>query len=193
MKSKIEIRKAVKNRKPTFFRKDHNKKVKIGKKWRKPSGHHNKFARHCKGKRRRLEVGYKSPKEIRYTNKEGLFEIIISNIKDLEKIKEKTQAAVIKTTVGLKKKIEIIKKAQEKGIKIQNVKNEEEILKRFKVKKKVEKKEEKVVKEEKKQVEEVKVEEKIEEKKKPVEKEIKEEVKKKKTKKVEKKEKNESK
>ena len=44
----------------------------------------------------------------------------IFNINDLKNLNSKTDVAVIGSTVGRKKRIEIIKKAEESGIKISN-------------------------------------------------------------------------
>ena len=166
MKSAIEIRKNAKSRKPAYLRRDSHKKIKIGKKWRKPRGHHNKFARHCNGTLTKLEVGYKSPLVIRGANRNGLFEIQVSTVKDLEKITDKkSQVVVIKRTVGLKKKIEIINLANVKGIKISNIRDTNVVLKKLKVKKETKK----VVKEDKKE------DKKSDSKEKPVVKDVKEE------------------
>ena len=85
----------MKKRKPDFIRRDAHKKVKVGKKWRKPTGHHNKFVRHCNGTFKKLEVGYKSPKDIRGANKQGIFEVLVSNIKDISKIVNKNQGITL--------------------------------------------------------------------------------------------------
>ena len=143
MKSAIEIRDKAKSRKPSYLRRDAHKKIKIGKKWRKPRGHHNKFAHHCNKTLTKLEVGYKSPVEIRGANKQGLFEIEVSTVKDLDKITDKkTQIVIIKRTVGLKKRVEIINSAKTKGITLGNIKDADAVLNKLKVKKETPKKKE---------------------------------------------------
>jgi large subunit ribosomal protein L32e len=51
----------------------------------------------------------------------GFEEIIVHNVKDLEQLNPKTQAARIGGSVGTKKRIEIGKKAEELDLRILNM------------------------------------------------------------------------
>lgn len=145
----LQIRKQVKKKKPTYKRVQSNQypRFKNDSKWRRPKGKGNKDRRNRKGHVGRLKVGYGSPVEIRGTNREGFFEVQIYNIGDLEKV-GKQEIAVIASSVGNRKKIEILKTAESKKIKISNVKDITSTIKSLqKVKKEVVKKEEKIVEE----------------------------------------------
>ncbi len=78
-----------------------------------------------------VEVGYRSPKAVRGLHPSGLEDVLVYNVKDLEKLNPETQGARIASTVGKRKKIEIIKRARELGIRILNISEEkqEELLK----------------------------------------------------------------
>lgn len=122
--------------KPLFLRKDSNKKIRIGRRkksrWRKQKGGDSKIRQRMKGYRKTPSIGYGADK-----NSHGLIKIaghtlqpvMIHNATDLNKL-EKNQIALISHT-SRKNKIEIAKKAQEKGIKIANL-NVKKILKSLK-------------------------------------------------------------
>lgn len=163
IKKLLEIRKKIKDKKPVFIRQDAHKKIRVGSGWRRARGLHSKVRLCKKGYRKGISKGYKSPSLIRGFHKTGLKVITVSSLKDIDKIKDDKEGVIIKKSVGLKKKIEIVKKAVEKSIKIINVKEPakflssvEEVLK----KKKEEKEKKKSSKEKKKKEKEKKAEEK---------------------------------
>jgi len=168
IKKLLELRKKTKRKKPVFVRQDTHKKKKLGFKWRKPRGLHSKMRRGLKGYRRGISKGYKSPSLVKGIHPSGLRIIIISSIKELDKIKKEGEGIIIKKQVGLKKRVEIVKKAIESSIKILNIKEPSGFLSAIeeKLKKKKEKKEKKLdSKEKKKKEKEKKAEEKKKEKK----------------------------
>ena len=174
IKRLIELRKRIKKKKPAFIRQDAHKKKRIGLKWRKPRGLHSKVRLGLKGYRKKISKGYKSPSLIKGFHSSGLKVVAVSSVKDINKIKNEEEGIIIKKQVGLKKKIEIIKKAIEKSIKILNIKEPSTFLAvaEEKLKKKKEEKVKKLSSKEKKKKEK---EKKAEEKKKEEEKKSKEE------------------
>ncbi|MDD5177740.1 MAG: eL32 family ribosomal protein [Candidatus Nanoarchaeia archaeon] len=142
---KPEEVKQLRRRKPKFLRQDANKLTKLEKNWRKPKGMDSKMRRALKGYRRLAKVGFGSNKQIYGLNKQGLHEIIINNMNDIEKI-GKDQIILLSSTLGLKKKIEILKKIKEKKMKISNLKDIDDFIKTSEefIKKKAEEKKKKV-------------------------------------------------
>ena len=66
-------------------------------------------------------TGYRTSKALRYLHPSGYREVLIHNAKELEMLAGRANvAARIASTVGRKKRGEIIKKADEIGIKILN-------------------------------------------------------------------------
>ena len=108
-----------------FLRRDWHVLPKLGRrrknkqKWRNPSGRHNKMREKVSGHPAKVSIGYG-------TKKEKDERIRVEKIKDLEKIENKKEITLSK--MGTKKKMEIVKKAQEKGNKISNL-NVKKILK----------------------------------------------------------------
>ncbi|HUW43502.1 MAG TPA: eL32 family ribosomal protein [Bacillota bacterium] len=102
-----------------FLRRTWSRYGKLGKSkkkkqvWRKPKGRDNKMREKRKGCPASVSVGYKKK------NSERSKIRIIRNLKDLEKTKKNEILVIGK--LGKKKKIEIVKKAKEKNIALQNI------------------------------------------------------------------------
>ena len=124
MNDKLVIREHIKARKPHFVRQDaHRFKGKLGEVWRKPRGHHSKMRLSKKGKPAKVNKGYRSPRLTRGMTRDGRIPIRVHNKLDLEKLDLKVHVAIIGASVGRKKKSEIITAAQQRGIKIFNIKD----------------------------------------------------------------------
>lgn len=128
LKKLLSIRKEIKSRKPKFVRQEYHKRKKLAKKWRQPKGMHSKLRQKFKGHLKHPSPGYRPPKKTRGLDKSGLKPIIVSNGDELNYV-SKDCGVIISRRVGLKKKIEILKKAKEKGIVVLNIKNIDEFLK----------------------------------------------------------------
>ncbi len=101
-------------------------------KWRNPTGRHNKIREHIAGHPVGVRIGYRTEK----VNREKINnqEVIkVNNVRELEKV-GKNQIALL-SNIGKKKKIEIAKKAEEKGIKISNLNTKKILNKKKEVKK----------------------------------------------------------
>jgi len=176
MKNLLELKNKVKSRKPRFVRQDYNKELfKNIDKWRKPRGLHNKRRLNKKGHQKNPAIGYKSPRLVRGLHKSGIELIYISNIKDINKIKNENQAAVLSSNLGNKSKLSILEICLKNKIRVFNIKNPEEYIK--KVKESLEKKKaDKKKRETKKKEAREKAEKKKEEKKEDKQEEIKEDI-----------------
>lgn len=108
-------------KKPKFLRQMSHSYKRLGKTgWRRPRGLQSKLRKHKKSKGFMPSVSYGTPKELRYTHPSGLREVLVYNVKDLEKIDTSKEAVKISHSVGKKKHGEIIKKAEELKIKVLN-------------------------------------------------------------------------
>ncbi len=107
-----------------FIRRNWDKYSRLGKKrkkkqtWRRAKGRHNKVREKRKGYPIKVMIGFRKKKEERnLIEKKKL--VVVNNLRELEKVQKGEMAIVGK--VGEKKKIEIAKKAKEKGIQIYNL------------------------------------------------------------------------
>ena len=125
----LEIRKALKEKKPEFIRQDNPKRMKLNDKWRKPKGIHSKIRHKFKGRRKMPSPGYKSPRKVKGLHSSGLKMVRIFSAGDIAKIRKELEGAVISKSVGIKKKLGILKKAKELDVKILNINVDEQIKK----------------------------------------------------------------
>ena len=107
-----------------FLRSDTRRHLRLGKKrrklqkWRNPRGRHNKIRRQRRNYPLRVKIGYKSP-----VAQSGLIDnlrpILVHNLKEVSSLKK--DSIIIIARIGAKKKLEVIKKANELGLKIMNI------------------------------------------------------------------------
>ena len=88
-------------------------------KWRRPRGRHSKIRRKRFGYPLKVMIGFSSPRK-GLGEIEGLKPMLVHNIKEISAL-NKESIAIIAKRVGAKSKIEMIKVAQQKGIKIANI------------------------------------------------------------------------
>ena len=123
-----ELISELRKKKPKFKRTDSNK-YKFKNKWRAPRGLQNKQRLKRKGHVKQPSIGYGSPANIKYLESTtGLKPVVISNFKDIENIDSKTEIILISKKVGVRKKIELLKKCQELKLDVFNVKEISEYL-----------------------------------------------------------------
>ena len=125
----LDIRNAMKAKKPQFLRQDLYRRKRINHKWRKPKGIHSKIRHHFKGRRKMPSPGYKSPSVAKGLHASGLRIVNIFSISDIQKIKKNNEGVIVAKSVGTKKKLEIFKKAKELGVQILNLNVDEQIKK----------------------------------------------------------------
>lgn len=141
-----------------FLRQNWYVNKKLGLKWRRPRGKQSKMRRSMKAKPKMPDVGYAKPAKLKYIVN-GYYPVMIENVSDLQKITDKEkQAAVIRSSIGLKKAFELSEHAKRMSIKILNVRKiniAEKKIRMIKKKKeaeeKIDEKKTEVKKEEKKQ------------------------------------------
>ncbi len=121
-----------------FLRRTWSRFSKLGKKrkkkqvWRRPTGRDNPMRQKRRGYPAIVSQGYKTNKKD-VGKVQGKTPIEIRNLKDLEKVTK--NEIIILGKIGKKKKIEVIKKAKEKGLEISNI-NIKKFLKQNKIKEK---------------------------------------------------------
>ena len=110
-------------KKPSFFSNDWHKKIKLGstvkknRKWRGAKGLHNKLRLGRKGHSQRPKVGWGRENKLKDKLK-GLEVVRVENVSDLNKVSKESGALI--GNVGMKKRKEILAKAQEMKIVVLN-------------------------------------------------------------------------
>ncbi len=126
----LEVRKAVKGRKPNFqIQNSNDPKKRFAGRWKRPKGLQSKMRERRKGNPRYIEPGYGSPAAVRGATAEGLFPVVVKNISDLGKVKS-DEGVMISATVSMRNKVLIAKAAAERKLKLLDL-NAEELAKRL--------------------------------------------------------------
>ena len=102
-----------------FDRQDNHKKKSVPESWRKPQGHHSRSRLKKKGAAPMPQAGFRTDKDYRGKHPSGYEEVLVHNTSDLEELEE-GEAARIGSTVGGRKREQIIKKADDEEIKVLN-------------------------------------------------------------------------
>jgi large subunit ribosomal protein L32e len=116
----LRARKKVSATRPMFVRQESWRYVRLAENWRKPKGIDNKMRKQVSGVPPLVKVGYRGPKKARGLHPSGYRDRLIHNIRDLEKLDPKIDAARIGHSVGRRKRIDIVSKANALGIKVLN-------------------------------------------------------------------------
>lgn len=126
--SLLVLRNSMKKKKPVFLKQDAHKMGRLQDNWRQPRGRHSKMRLKLRGYRVHPSIGYSSPKSVRGLTPEGHQVVIVHTPSQLDHI---NQPITIGADVGMRKKLEIAKKALEKKIDILNIEDVQAFVKRI--------------------------------------------------------------
>lgn len=107
-------------RTPRFVRQESWRLIRVKDTWRRPRGKTSKMRLGMKGWPRAVKVGYKNKREERGLHPSGLREVIVNRPSDLEGIDSKTQIVKIGHTVGERKRVAIVERAQALELRVAN-------------------------------------------------------------------------
>jgi large subunit ribosomal protein L32e len=116
----LRARKKVSATRPKFVRQESWRYSRLAENWRKPKGVDNKMRKQVSGVPALVKVGYRGPKKARGLHPSGYRDKLVHNVRDLEKLDPKTDAARIGHAVGRRKRIDIVNKANVFSIKVLN-------------------------------------------------------------------------
>jgi len=146
-KKLLEVRKQLKDKKPDFKQQNFGRKVRVSDRWKKPRGLQSKMRHNFKGYSRTVSSGWRSPVEVRGLDGKGHDAIMVANVLELDNL-PKNSAIIISGTVGNKKRLAIVEKAEKLQFIVTNIKTDK--FKENMAKVKADKEKDKVVKNEKK-------------------------------------------
>jgi len=119
-KKLLAERKKEKRKKPEFIRQESWRYKRLKENWRRPRGLDNKMRRRVKGWPSCPSSGYRGPKKARGLHPSAFREVLIFNMDDLNKVNPELEAIRIASSVGDRKRVELVKEARERGIHILN-------------------------------------------------------------------------
>ncbi|KAI9158945.1 AAR2 domain containing protein [Paramyrothecium foliicola] len=114
----------VKKRTKRFERHQSDRFMRVDKSWRKPKGIDSRVRRRFRGTIAMPSIGYGSNKKTRFMMPSGHKSFLVSNLKDVELLMmhNRTYAAEIASNVSSRKRIDIIARAKQLGVKVTNPK-----------------------------------------------------------------------
>ena len=115
----LRVREEQKRKKPNFIREESWRYKRIGSSWRRPKGIDSKMRLKLKNRPKNVEVGYRSPRAVRGFHPSGFEEKLVFTVKDLDET-DLSQVVRIGHTVGAKKRLKIVEKAEELGLRVLN-------------------------------------------------------------------------
>ncbi len=116
----LRIRQLAKRKKPNFIRIDAWRFKRVQGSWRKPRGLDNKIRLEIKGYPPKVKIGYRAPKLVRGVHPSGFKEVIVHSPEELEGLNPRVYAVRIAASVGLRKRLTIIRRATELGLVVLN-------------------------------------------------------------------------
>ena len=116
----LRVRRKAKKRKPDFERQEGYRYKRLKEGWRRPRGRHSKLRKSEQARGRKPGTGYMSPAAVRGLTGQGMESVLVSNKDDLLKVDPEKQVAVIRSSVGKKKRMEIIAEAEKLKIGMMN-------------------------------------------------------------------------
>jgi len=116
----VAERKKLKARIPKLVRQESWRYERVKEAWRRPRGVTNKMRRGQQGWPKTVSAGYKTPNDLRHLHPSGFKEVMVNRVEDLEKLDAKTYVAKISHTVGEKKRVAIVNRAEELQIRVVN-------------------------------------------------------------------------
>lgn len=116
----LNARKKISDSRPKFVRQESWRYDRLSESWRRPKGKDNKMRLQVSGVPRLVKVGYRGPKVSRGLHPSGYTDNLVFNRNDLMRLDPKKDAARMGHAVGKRKRVEIIAKASELGIKVLN-------------------------------------------------------------------------
>ncbi|GAB7352519.1 hypothetical protein MBLNU459_g2915t3 [Dothideomycetes sp. NU459] len=112
----------VKKRTARFNRHQSDRFMRVDPSWRKPKGIDNRVRRRFKGQAVMPKIGYGSNKKTRHLMPSGHKAFLVNNTRELELLlmHNRTYAAEIAHAVSSRKRIEIVARAKQLGVKVTN-------------------------------------------------------------------------
>jgi len=116
----LAARRKVSSKRPRFIRQESWRYDRLAENWRKPKGKDNKMRQQKAGVPALVRIGYRGPRIARGLHPSGYTDNLVHNVSELARLDPKKDAARLAHTVGKKKRIGMIAKASELGIKLLN-------------------------------------------------------------------------
>lgn len=120
IKPLLKLREEIRKGRPKFLRQESWRYVRVGDAWRRPKGTDSRMRLAKKGWPRLVNIGYRGPVKARGLHPSGFRDVLVNTVSDLEKLNPETDAVRLASSLGARKRREILNRAEELGLKVLN-------------------------------------------------------------------------
>ena len=126
----VNSRNRMKKRKPDFVVRASKFKVggRIKVRWRRARGRHSAIRQHHRGRPKQVSTGYGSPREVRGLHSSGLERVLVHTVAEMRIVNPTLQGAVIASTVSNRARVELLRAAMEKKIRVLNIRDPAKVV-----------------------------------------------------------------
>lgn len=116
----LKLRDEAKRRRPKFVRQEAWRYVRLKESWRRTKGIDSKMRVGVKGWPKIVKAGYRGPTLTRGLHPSGYRDVLVHSIREVEGLNPEEDAARLASTLGRRKRVEVMTRAKELGIKVLN-------------------------------------------------------------------------
>jgi large subunit ribosomal protein L32e len=120
IKPLLKLREEIRKGRPKFLRQESWRYVRVGDAWRRPKGTDSRMRLAKKGWPSLVNIGYRGPVKARGLHPSGFRDVLVNTVSDLEKLNPETDAVRFASSLGARKRREILNRAEELGLKVLN-------------------------------------------------------------------------
>ena len=120
-------KRVMNQRKPKFRRPESWRYKRLDTGWRRPKGIDSAIRKRKKSQPAMPTIGYRTPVKLRHYHPSGLKEVLVHNLQELEGLHPKVHAVRIARQVGDRKRMEILNRADDLGLRVLNPQLKSEI------------------------------------------------------------------
>lgn len=116
----LDLRAEKLSKQPRFLRNEWFRYNRLERVWRRPRGQTNKLRENYRYRPAKVRIGYGKPAAVRGIHPSGFREVSVHRSEDLSGVDPRTQAVRIGSTVGTRKRRQIVEAADKLGIRVLN-------------------------------------------------------------------------
>ena len=125
----LELRRQQHRKRPAFLAQDSHKKKRIRKRWVRPRGLHSKMREQRRGYRVLVKAGYRSPAAVRHLDaSSGKHCVVVTTVKDLAQFNPQQHALIIGSSIGTRKRLELVQRASDQKFTMINIRDARQYL-----------------------------------------------------------------
>ena len=120
LQRELNKKRLLNQRKPSFRRPESWRYKRLDTRWRRPKGIDSSIRKREKSQPKMPRIGYRAPAKLRDYHPSGMKEVLVHNLQEMEGLHPKIHAVRISHRVGDRKRMAIIERADDLGLRVLN-------------------------------------------------------------------------